>query len=142
MALGDPPCLGGWPLIKINSLHNNIVIAITVCDIYWLHYLYKCRAICQNGDIFEGKDGCIMNNDGTVLYNYKQGVNKYSNGVLHEGNVINHIWNGKVNDKWENGDIEISEILDDKNHGPVTIYDVDGKVHIDYHSNGEKIFLI
>ena len=28
MALGDPPCLGGWPLIKINSLHNNIVIVI------------------------------------------------------------------------------------------------------------------
>ena len=28
VALGDPPCLGGWPLIKINSLHNNIVIVI------------------------------------------------------------------------------------------------------------------
>ena len=28
MALEDPPCLGGWPLIKINSLHNNIVIVI------------------------------------------------------------------------------------------------------------------
>ena len=28
VALGDPLCLGGWPLIKINSLHNNIVIVI------------------------------------------------------------------------------------------------------------------
>ena len=25
VALRDPPCLGGWPLIKINFLHNNIV---------------------------------------------------------------------------------------------------------------------
>ena len=28
MALGDSLCIGGWPLIKINSLHNNIVIVI------------------------------------------------------------------------------------------------------------------
>ena len=33
VALGDPPCLGGWPLIKINSLHNNI----------WFDFIIKRR---------------------------------------------------------------------------------------------------
>ena len=37
VALGDPPCLGGWPLIKINSLHNNIVIVINKISLSILH---------------------------------------------------------------------------------------------------------
>ena len=82
-----------------------------------------------------------MNNDGTESF-YKQGVIKYSDGELHEGIRINNVWNGKVNIKWEDGDKEISEMLNDKRHGPVIFYDLDGKVNKEYRSNGEKIFLL
>ena len=101
---------------------------ITVFDIYRLHQLYKYRIIYQNGDSFEGKEGWVVSNDGTVSYDYDQGVYKYLNGVMHEGNKINNLWNGKVSDKWENGDREISEMLNDNSFGPVIIYDFDGKV--------------
>ena len=83
-----------------------------------------------------------MNNDGTVLYDYKQGVTKYSNGVLHEGNMINNLWNRKLNCKWENEGREISEMLNDKSHGPVIIYYFDGKIEMGSCSNGEIIFLL
>ena len=106
----------------------------------WLLYLYKCRQIYQDGDSFEGKSVGITNNDETESY-FKQGVYKHSNGV-YEGSSINDLWNEKVNFKWENGNREISEMLNDKRHGPVTIYGYDGKVRIDYCSNGEKIFLL
>ena len=105
----------------------------------WLLYLYKCRVIDQNGNSFEGKQECITNNDETVTY-YKQGVNKYSNGVLQEGNKINNLWNGKVNFKWKYGDKEISENLNSKRHGPAIFYDYDGKVKKEYYSNDEEIF--
>ena len=80
-----------------------------------------------------------MNNDGTKSL-YHQGVIKHSNGALKEGNRINSLWNGKVNLKWENGDKEISEMLN-KRHGPTIFYDFDGKVKKEYYSNGEEIFL-
>ena len=83
----------------------------------------------------------ITNNDGTKSF-YDQGVFKYPNGVLKEGSSINDLWNGKVNFKWENGDREISEMLNGKSHGPVIFYDFDGKVNKEYYSNGEKIFLL
>ena len=83
-----------------------------------------------------------MNNDGTVSYDYMQGVDKYSNGELQEGGTINDLWNGKVNFKWENGDREVSEMLNDKIHGPSIVYCFDGKVIKDYFSNGEKISLL
>ena len=46
VTLGDPPCLGCWPLIKINSLHNNIVIVIchtlfTMIPFFWPQYNYN-----------------------------------------------------------------------------------------------------
>ena len=103
-------------------------------------YLYKCRYIDQDGNSFEGKQGNIMNNDGTESF-YHQGVIKYSNGELKEGSKINSLWNGKVNFKWEDGDKEISEMLNDKRHGPVIFYDFDGKVNKKYYSNEEEIFL-
>ena len=106
-----------------------------------MHYLYKCRVIGQSGDSFEGKDGCIMNNDGTESYDYMQGVTKHSSGKLIEGSLINNLWNGKTNFKWEDGDREISEMLNDKKHGPTIRYDFYGKVHIYYYSNGKVIFL-
>ena len=106
-----------------------------------MHYLYKCRVIYQNGNSFEGKQECIMNNDGTVSYD-EQGVSKYSNGVLQEGNKINGLLNGKVKFKWENGDKEISEMLNDKWHGSTIVYGFDGKVKMDYYSNEEQIFLL
>ena len=81
-----------------------------------------------------------MNNDGTVSYDYDQGVHKYSNGTLIEWSLKNNLVNGKVNFKWEDGDREISEMLN-KRHGPVIFYKFDGKVQIDYWSNGEIIFL-
>ena len=81
-----------------------------------------------------------MNNDGTESY-YKQGVWKYSDGDLSEGNRINELWNGKVNFKWEDGDREISEMLNDNLHGPIIVYDFNGKVNKEYYSNDEKIFL-
>ena len=99
-------------------------------------YLYKCRQICQNGNSFEGISGNIMNNDGTESF-YEQGVIKCLNGVLQEGNKINNLLNGKVNFKWEDGDKEISEWLNGERHGPAIIYGFDGKVKIDYSSNGE-----
>ena len=104
-------------------------------------YLYKCRIIDQDGNSFEGKRELITNNDGTESF-YHQGVIKYSNGALKEGIRINNVWNGKVNIKWEDGDKEISEMLNDKRHGPVIFYDFDGKVNKEYRSNGEKIFLL
>ena len=107
-----------------------------------MYYLYKYRIIQQNGDNFEGKLGYIMNNDGTVSYGYKQGVTKYSNGLLLEGSRINSLLNGKVNFKWQNGDKENSEMLNDKWHGPALLYYFDGKVKMDYYSNGEQIFLL
>ena len=82
-----------------------------------------------------------MNNDGTEAY-YEQGVNKYSDGSLIEWSMINSLWNGKANCKWENGDKEISEALKGKRHGPAIVYDYEGKAKIDYYSNGEKIFLL
>ena len=54
--------------------------------------------------------------------------------------MINSLWNGKVNCKCENGDKEISEALNNKRHGPVIIYNFDGKVDKEYYSNEEKIF--
>ena len=54
-----------------------------------------------------------MNNDGTVSYNYKQGVYKYSNGLLLEGNKINNLWREKVNIKWEDGNRDTNEMLND-----------------------------
>ena len=71
-----------------------------------------------------------------------QGVIKSPKGVLHEGSRINSLLNGKVNFKWEDGDKEISERLNDKRHGPVIVYKFDGKVKKEYYSNGEKIFLL
>ena len=103
-------------------------------------YLYKCRYIYQDGGSSEGKQECITNNDGTKSI-YKQGVNKYSNGALAEGSWIDYLWNGKVNRKWENGDRQISENLNDEKHGPSIVYDFDGKVIKGYFSNGEEIFL-
>ena len=107
----------------------------------WLLYLYKCRNIDQNGNSFEGKEGSIMNNDGTVSSDYKQGVFNNLKGELIEGNRINNLWNGKVNFKWKDGDREISEWLNNKEHGPIIVYDFDGKVNKEYYSNGEEIFL-
>ena len=115
---------------------------ITICDIYWLHYLCKYRAFYQSGNSFEGKEWCIVNNDGTVSSGYEQGVNKYSNGLLIEGSSINSLCNGKANFKWRNGDREISEILNDKRHGTAIRYDFDGKIKMGYYSNGKKIFLL
>ena len=37
-----------------------------------------------------------MNNDGTISYDYEQGVTKYSNFMLVEGDRINQLRNGKV----------------------------------------------
>ena len=56
--------------------------------------------------------------------------------------MINHLWNGKLNDKWENGDRDISEILKNKRHGPTRVYYFNGKVKMSYYSNGEQIFLL
>ena len=108
----------------------------------WLLYFYKCRQIDQNGNSFEGKSGKIMNNDGTISYRYDQGVHKYSNGVLKEGNRINKLWNGKLNYKWKNGNREISERLNGKRHGPAIGYNFAGKVKMVYFSNGKRIFLL
>ena len=83
-----------------------------------------------------------MNNDGTVSYAYDQGVNKLSDGEFLEGTRINSLWNGKVNCKCENGDREISEMLNDDRHGPVIIFDFYGKVKIRYCSNGDEISLL
>ena len=83
-----------------------------------------------------------MNNDGTVSYDYDQGVNKYSEGVLEEGSRINHLLNEKVNFKLENGGWQISEMLNDNLHGPTIFYYFDGKVNKEYYSNDEKIFLL
>ena len=83
-----------------------------------------------------------MNNDGTVLYEYQQGVTKYSDGVLLEGNIINQLLSGKANFKWEDGGRESSEMLNDKRHGPAIIYDFEGNVKMDYYSNGDEIFLL
>ena len=105
----------------------------------WLHYLYNCRLIHQDGNSFEGKSECIMNNDGTESY-YKQGVHKYLNEV-YEGSRINKLWNGKGNWKWENEDREISEWLNDKSNGPSMYYYFDSKVKMIYYSNDEEIFL-
>ena len=102
-------------------------------------YLYKCRNIDPNGNSFEGKEGFIMNNDGTKSY-YKKGVTKYLNEV-YEGSSINNLWNGKINFKWEDGDKEIYEMLNDKRHGPSIDYDFYGKVKKEYYSNDEEIFL-
>ena len=77
-----------------------------------------------------------MNNDGTVSYDYEQGVNKYSDGALHEGKRINGLWNGKVNFKWEEGDKQVSEMLNDEKHGPIIVYDFDGKVKMGFCSDG------
>ena len=107
-----------------------------------MHYLYKCRVIDQNGDSFEGKQGCIMNSNGTVSYDYKQGITKYSNGLLLKGSSINNLWNGKVNSKWKNGHIQITENLNSKRHSPAIIYDFEGEVIMDYFSNGKIIFLL
>ena len=82
-----------------------------------------------------------MNNDGTESF-YHQGVIKCPNGELHEGNKINSFWNGKVNFKWEDGNREISERLNDKRHGPAIRYDFDGKVKMDCLSNDKIIFLL
>ena len=82
-----------------------------------------------------------MNNDETVSYDYKQGVHKYPDGKLQEGNRINYLWNGKTNFKWEDRDKEISEMLNGKRHGPSIFYDFDGKVNQEYYSNEEEIFL-
>ena len=106
-----------------------------------MYYLYKCRAIYQDGHSFEGKFGYLVNNDGTVSYNYKQGVIKFSDGLLIEGSKINQLLNGKVNCKWENGDRKFFETLNDKRHGPSIVYDFDSKFKMDYYSNEEKIFL-
>ena len=107
-----------------------------------MYYLYKCRVIYESGDSFEGKQGRIMNNDGTESF-YEQGVIKYSDGVLLEGNRINNLLNGKVNFKWKDGNKEFSERLNDEKHGPVIVYKFDGKVNKEYYySNGEKIFLL
>ena len=103
-------------------------------------YLYKCRQIHQDENSFEGKKGSITNNDGNKSF-YKQGVIKYSDGRLYEGNRINSLWNGKVNFKWKSGNKEISEMLNDNRHGPVIIYKFDREVNQYYLSNGEKIFL-
>ena len=54
-----------------------------------------------------------MNNDGTVSYHYKQGVYKHSNGLLLEGNKINNLWREKVNIKWEDGNRDTNEMLND-----------------------------
>ena len=81
-----------------------------------------------------------MNNDGTVSY-YMQGVFNNSNGELIEGSMINSLWNGKVNFKWEDRNKEISEMLNDEKHGPSIFYDFDCEVIKDYFSNGEEIFL-
>ena len=107
----------------------------------WLLYLYKCRRIYKDGGSFEGKQECIMNNDGTESF-YDQGVNKYSDGGLIEGSMINSLRNGKINSKWKNGDREISEMLNDKRHGPSIVYYFDGKIKMGYYSNGKKIFLL
>ena len=107
-----------------------------------MHYLCKYRVILQNGDSFEGISECIMNNDGTVSYDYIQGVIKGSDGVLQEGSLINNLWNGRANFKWENGDREISEMVNDKRHGPSKFYYFDGRVNKEYYLNGEKIFLL
>ena len=115
---------------------------LTVCDIYWLNYLYKCRAIFQDGDSFEGKLIRIMNNTGTLSYCYMQGVNKYSDGVLIEGSSINQLWNGKLNLNLKKGNRSIFEMLNDKGHGPSIVYYFDGKVKMSYYSNGKKIFLL
>ena len=40
VALGDSPCLGGWPLIKINSLHNNIWFDSLLLNI-WINTLNR-----------------------------------------------------------------------------------------------------
>ena len=82
-----------------------------------------------------------MNNDGTVSYDYVQGVTKYPIRLLSEGSRINSLWNGKVIFKWENGDRPIYEMLNDKGHGPSIVYHFNGKVNKEYYSNGEEIFL-
>ena len=82
-----------------------------------------------------------MNNDGTVSY-YEQGVNRLSNGELYEGSWIDRLLNGKVNFKLKNRNKKILEMLNGDKHGPVIVYDFNGKVKIDYCSNGEKIFLL
>ena len=79
-----------------------------------------------------------MNNEGTKSY-YDQGVLKCLN-VVYEGSIINNLWNGKVNSKWKNGHIQITENLNSKRHGPAIIYNFDGEVTMDYFSNGELIF--
>ena len=73
-----------------------------------------------------------MNNDGTVSYHYKQGITKYSNGILIERSSINLLLNGEVNIKWVSGGREIFEMLNDKRHGPVIVYDFEGKVKMSY----------
>ena len=83
-----------------------------------------------------------MNNDGTVSYDYDQGVYKRSDGVLKEGSIINQLLNGKVKFKWENGNREIFEMLNNKRHGPSIFYDFDDKVKMGYDSNGKIIFLL
>ena len=105
-----------------------------------MFYLYKCRLIHQSEGSFEGKQECIKNNDGAKSY-YKQGVTKYLNEV-YEGSSINDLLNGKINFKWEDGDKEISEMLNGKRHGPSIYYDFDGKVKKEYYSNDEEIFLL
>ena len=82
-----------------------------------------------------------MNNDETVSYDYKQGVNNCSDGSLQEGSCINNLWNGKINFKWEDGDKEVSEMLNHKRNGPSIDNDFDGKVKKEYYSNDEEIFL-
>ena len=103
--------------------------------------LYKCRIIDQDRNSFEGKHKWITNNDGTEYYDYIQGVTKYSSGRLIEGSMINSLWNGKINIKWEDGNKEICEMLNDEKHGPSIVYDFDGKVKKEYYSNDEEIFL-
>ena len=83
-----------------------------------------------------------MNKDGTVSYDYDQGITKYYNGLLLEGSRINNLLNGKVNFKWQNGIREISEIFNSNRHGPTRAYYFDGKVKMGFYSNGEEIFLL
>ena len=83
----------------------------------------------------------ITNNDGTESF-YKQGVYNNLNGELIEGSIINNLWKEKLNCKLEDGDIEITEWLNGKKHGPVIVYDFYGEVNQYYFSNGEKIFLL
>ena len=90
---------------------------------------------------FEGLHKGITNKDGIKVSEYEQGITQYFSGDVYEGVFTDSKRNGKGKYQWKNGNLVVSEYINDVDHGPFIRYETSKAIKIGYYSNGDKIYL-